>query len=83
MAIDMRDNGSQGTSLGCSYYVTIEQTLYLLEDVTMAGVELIETLLLHVQPTTVLISARAPDGLAQVLERGSQDINGNKGEIIP
>jgi DNA mismatch repair protein MSH5 len=79
MAIDMRGHGSQGSTLGCAYYVVLEQTLYLLEDVAMAGVDLVETLLLHAQPTTVLISARAPETLAQFLARGSQDVNGNRG----
>ncbi|KAI3331791.1 muts domain V-domain-containing protein [Xylariaceae sp. AK1471] len=82
MAIDMRDHGSQGSTLGCTYYVVLEQTLYLLEDVAMAGVDLVETLLLHAQPTTVLISSRAPEALAQFLERGSQDVNGNRGAYI-
>lgn len=82
MAIDMREHGSRGSSLGCAYFVALEQTLYLLEDVAMATVDLVETLLLHAQPTTVLISARAPEALAQFLERGSQDVNGNRGETL-
>ncbi|KAI1180496.1 muts domain V-domain-containing protein [Nemania sp. FL0916] len=82
MAIDMRDARSQGSTLGCAYYVVVEETLYLLEDVAMAGVDFVETLLLHAQPTTVLISARAPDSVAQFLARGSQDVNGNRGAYI-
>ncbi|KAI1812738.1 muts domain V-domain-containing protein [Poronia punctata] len=81
MSVDMRDHGSQSSTMGCAYYVTREQTLYLLEDVPMANADLVETLLLHAQPTTVLISSRAPESLAQVLERGSQDINGNRGDF--
>ncbi|KAI0914150.1 putative MSH5 protein [Ustulina deusta] len=78
MAIDMRDRGPRGSAIGCAYYVVLEEALYLLEDVAMAGVDLVETLLLHAQPTTVLISTRAPEPLAQFLARGSQDINGNQ-----
>ncbi|TGJ88151.1 hypothetical protein E0Z10_g516 [Xylaria hypoxylon] len=81
-AIDMRDRGPRGSTIGCAYYVVLEETLYLLEDVAMAGVDLVETLLLHVQPTTVLISSRAPESLAQLLASGSQDINGNGGAYI-
>ncbi|KAJ2987793.1 hypothetical protein NUW58_g4315 [Xylaria curta] len=81
MAIDMRDRGPRGSTLGCAYYVVLEEALYLLEDVAMAGVDLVETLLLHAQPTTVLISARAQESLAQFLARGSQDINGNRGDM--
>ncbi|KAI0489521.1 muts domain V-domain-containing protein [Xylaria cf. heliscus] len=82
MAIDMRDRGPQGSTLGCAYYVVLEEALYLLEDVAMASVDLVETLLLHAQPTTVLISARAPESLSQLLTRGSQDVNGNRGAYI-
>ncbi|KAI1197518.1 muts domain V-domain-containing protein [Nemania serpens] len=82
MAIDMRDHGPQGSTLGCAYYIVLEEALYLLEDVAMAGVDLVETLLLHAQPTTVLVSARAPEPLSQFLASGSQDINGNRGAYI-
>ncbi|KAI0450679.1 muts domain V-domain-containing protein [Xylaria acuta] len=81
MAIDMRDRGPRGSTLGCAYYVVLEEALYLLEDVAMASIDLVETLLLHVQPTTVLISARAPESLSQFLARGSQDVNGNRGDF--
>ncbi|KAI1744377.1 putative MSH5 protein [Xylaria scruposa] len=81
MAIDMRDRGPRGSTLGCAYYVALEEALYLLEDVAMAGIDLVETLLLHAQPTTVLISARAPESLSQFLARGSQDVNGNRGDF--
>ncbi|RYO76528.1 hypothetical protein DL762_002096 [Monosporascus cannonballus] len=77
MAIDMKNNGN----LGCSYYITAQETLFLLEDVAMAGVELVETLLLHANPTTVLISSRAPDSLADYLERGAQGVDGNRGDL--
>ncbi|KAI1304784.1 putative MSH5 protein [Xylaria venustula] len=78
MAIDMRDRGPRGSTIGCAYYIALEETLYLLEDVAMAGVDLVETLLLHAQPTTVLVSTRIPENLAELLARGSQDINGNQ-----
>ncbi|KAI1826467.1 putative MSH5 protein [Xylaria intraflava] len=81
MAIDMRDRGSHGSLIGCAYYVVMEEALYLLEDVAMAGVDLVETLLLHAQPTTVLISARAPETLANFLSSSSQDINGNRSDF--
>lgn len=83
LAIDMRDRGPQGSTLGCAYYVALDESLYLLEDVAMAGVDLVETLLLHARPTTVLISAKAPESLARFLAHGSQDVNGNRGEFLP
>lgn len=77
MAIDIKSNGN----LGCAYYIASQETLYLLEDVAMASSDLVETLLLHANPTTVLISARAPDSLADNLERGAQGVDGNRGEL--
>lgn len=74
MAIDMRDNGT----VGSAYYVAIDEALFLQEDVTMAGIEFVETLLLRVEPTTVLISLRSPDSLVEFLEAGAQDFEGNR-----
>ncbi|KAK6958086.1 hypothetical protein Daesc_000879 [Daldinia eschscholtzii] len=74
LAIDMKENGS----LGCAYYIAIDETLFLLEDIAMSGMDLVETLLLHVNPTTVLISARAPEKLADYLARGAQGVDGNR-----
>ncbi|OTB16046.1 hypothetical protein K445DRAFT_351925 [Daldinia sp. EC12] len=70
----MKENGS----LGCAYYIAIDEALFLLEDVAMSGMDLVETLLLHVNPTTVLISARAPEKLADYLTRGAQGVDGNR-----
>ncbi|KAI0838978.1 muts domain V-domain-containing protein [Hypoxylon sp. FL0890] len=77
MAIDMKDNGN----LGCAYYVTIDETLFLLDDVPMSGMDLVETLLLHVNPTTVLISARASETLANYLAKKAQGVDGNRGDM--
>lgn len=77
MAIEMKINGN----LGCAYYVTAQETLFLLEDVAMAGMELVETLLLHANPTTVLISTKAPDNLVSFLESGTQGVDGNRGSL--
>lgn len=74
MAIDMKDNGT----VGSAYYVAIDEALFLQEDVTMAGIEFVEMLLLRVEPTTVLISLRSPDSLVEFLEAGAQDFEGNR-----
>lgn len=78
MAIDMRDNGT----VGCAYYVAIDEALFLQEDIAMAGIEFVETLVIRVEPTTVLISLRSPDSLVNFLEAGAQDFEGNR-EGIP
>ncbi|KAI8957462.1 muts domain V-domain-containing protein [Daldinia sp. FL1419] len=75
LAIDMKENGN----LGCAYYIAIDETLFLLEDVAMSGTDLVETLLFHVNPTTVLISSRAPEKLEDYLERRAQGVDGNRG----
>ncbi|KAI1214055.1 muts domain V-domain-containing protein [Annulohypoxylon truncatum] len=77
MAVDMRDNGN----LGCAYYVAIDETMFLLEDVPMSGIDLVETLLLHVNPTTILISARASEALAGYLTKRVQGVDGNQGDL--
>lgn len=71
MAIDMKDNGA----LGCAYYVAADESMFLLEDVAMAGVEVAETLLLHARPTTVLATARIPQPLFDVLHQGCQTLD--------
>ncbi|KAJ0121776.1 hypothetical protein J7T55_008943 [Diaporthe amygdali] len=76
MAIDMKDNGT----VGCAYYVAIDEALFLQEDIPLAGMELVETLLLHVEPTTVLISIRSPDNLAHFIEAGAQDFQGHRNQ---
>jgi DNA mismatch repair protein MSH5 len=73
MAIEMK----QRRAVGCAYYVAIEEALYLQEDIPVAGLELVETLLVHVQPTTILIPSRGPDELAEYLEANAQDLDGH------
>lgn len=74
MAIDMKDNGT----VGCAYYVAIDEALFLQEDIPMAGIDFVETLLLRVEPSSVLISLRSPDNLVEFLEAGAQDFEGNR-----
>lgn len=79
MAIHMRDDGT----VGCAYYVAIDEKLFLQEDIAMGGIDFVETLLLRVEPTTVLISLRSPDSLVEFLEAGAQDFEGNRQGICP
>ncbi|KAH7326765.1 muts domain V-domain-containing protein [Stachybotrys elegans] len=50
-------------------FSTHDGILKVLNDVPMAGLDLCEQLLTNVQPTTVLVSARAPELLLDYLER--------------
>ncbi|GAB1311213.1 hypothetical protein MFIFM68171_01423 [Madurella fahalii] len=65
MALDMDKDGK----VGCAYYSAIDETLFLEEDVAMGGIEAVDTLLLHVQPTSIIIPKRAPGNLVEFLER--------------
>ncbi|KAL9609329.1 MAG: hypothetical protein Q9167_005895 [Letrouitia subvulpina] len=55
MAIDLRD----WATIGCSFYIAREETLYMMEDVKSGGPEIIETLRIYAQPTVMLLSSKA------------------------
>ncbi|OJD19083.1 hypothetical protein AJ78_00956 [Emergomyces pasteurianus Ep9510] len=66
MALDMKERGT----VGCCYYVTDEQKLYILEDTAFGGLEVIETLKLDVEPTVVLLSTRADQDTSNLGQNG-------------
>ncbi|KAI9820000.1 MAG: MutS protein msh5 [Pycnora praestabilis] len=59
MGIDMRDRGT----VGCCYYVAREEKLYLMEDVAFGGLEVINMLKVHVEPTVILLSSRVDESV--------------------
>lgn len=75
MALDMKESGQ----VGCAYYVAMDGALCLQEDIAMAGMEVVETLLLHAQPTTVIITNRVSDKLVEYLENSAQGPDGVQG----
>lgn len=77
MAIDMRERGT----IGCAYYVARDEKLCLMEDIKMAGLDIVDTLKLHVQPTTVLISTKAEEALESHLMKEARGVDrGHEGE---
>ena len=74
MAISMKDDDT----VSCAYYVALDEALFLQQDIPLAGIELVEMLILHIEPTTVLIPLRSPDKLVEFLEAGAQDFKGNR-----
>lgn len=75
MAIDMREKGT----MGCAYYIAREEKLYLMQDIKMAGLDIVDTLKTHAQPTLILISTRSDEQLeghlskeARGLDRGDE-----------
>lgn len=64
MAIDMRDKAT----VGCAAFSTADGTLALCQDIPWATLDVVEQLVMHIQPTTILISCRAPEELLNFLE---------------
>lgn len=71
MAVDMRDRGT----IGCAYYLAREEKLCLIGEIKMAGLDIIDTLKLHVQPTTILICVRSDEKLEDHLSREARGID--------
>ncbi|OBT67805.1 hypothetical protein VE03_02464 [Pseudogymnoascus sp. 23342-1-I1] len=69
MAIDMRDRGT----LGCTYYIAREEKLFLMEDIKLSGLDIVDTLKLHASPTVVLISTKSDDALEDHLMKEAKD----------
>lgn len=64
MGIDMRDN----STIGCAYYSTETNHLVLSEDISAAGMDVAEQFLMHIRPTTILVSRRSSSELLTFLE---------------
>jgi DNA mismatch repair protein MSH5 len=71
MAVDLRDRGT----IGCAYYVAREEKLCLMEDIKMGGLDIIDTLKIHVHPTVILISNRSDEKLEEHLNREARGID--------
>ncbi|KAF4637415.1 hypothetical protein G7Y89_g664 [Cudoniella acicularis] len=70
MAIDMK-----GGSVGCAYYVAREEKLYLMQDIKFGGLDIVDTLKLHAQPTTIVISTRSEEPLEEHLSKDARGID--------
>lgn len=60
MALDVH---AAGSTLGCAFFTSSTGLLELAEEITMADNEVIEQFIIHVQPTIILVSSRAPKWL--------------------
>ncbi|KFY27431.1 hypothetical protein V493_03503 [Pseudogymnoascus sp. VKM F-4281 (FW-2241)] len=69
LSIDMRDRGT----LGCAYYIAREEKLFLMEDIKLSGLDIVDTLKLHASPTVVLISTKSDDALEDHLVKEAKD----------
>ena len=75
LAIDMKDRGA----IGCAYYIAREEKLCLMEDMKMAGLDMVELLKLHAQPTIILISTRSDETLEEHLNKEARGIDRGEG----
>ncbi|KAF0318757.1 DNA mismatch repair protein [Colletotrichum asianum] len=65
MAIDVKDKGA----LGCAYHRTSEDTIYLLRDAPGTGLlTFINFLMVHVEPTVVVLPLKMPDEVVRFFE---------------
>ncbi|RKF63192.1 MutS protein-like protein 5 [Erysiphe neolycopersici] len=71
MAVDLRNR----ETIGCAYYSPREQRLYLVEDVKMTSLNIIDTLKLQIQPTVILISSKAEEKLECHLSQDARGID--------
>ncbi|KAK5987708.1 DNA mismatch repair protein MSH5 [Cladobotryum mycophilum] len=79
MALDMRD----GATMGCAFFNTTDGVLAVSEDIPTADVVIAEQFVTYIQPTTLLVSGRAPDYILAYLERrGSPNIEGDQSSMF-
>ncbi|KAF2706863.1 hypothetical protein K504DRAFT_412485 [Pleomassaria siparia CBS 279.74] len=64
MAVDLNGRGT----VGCCYYVTRNEKLYFMEDVTHGGVDVVDNLRIYIEPTTILLSNRIDDAVMEKLD---------------
>ncbi|KAK2001745.1 muts domain V [Colletotrichum falcatum] len=58
------------SEFGCAYYSSEEGSLFLLQDMPFAEpLQLVETILIHLQPTMILLPLKTPDAVVQFLEQ--------------
>lgn len=48
MAVELKERGT----IGCAYYIAREERLCMMTDISMAGLDMIDTLKIHVEPTS-------------------------------
>lgn len=63
MAIDLKDRGT----LGCAYYVARCEKLFVMEDIKLSTLDIVDSLKLHASPTVILISTKSDEALEEHL----------------
>lgn len=65
MAIDSRDNNV----MGCAFFDDSSEILHVSEDIPRSNLELLDHFTIFAQPTSVLVSSRAPRQVLEYVER--------------
>ncbi|KAF4490221.1 DNA mismatch repair MSH5 [Fusarium agapanthi] len=78
MAIDLREN----STIGCAYFSTTDGILHVSEDIATASLDIAEQFLIHIQPTSLLVSARAPASFRDQLEKIAASEGASRGVIF-
>lgn len=72
MAVSLQVKGV----LGCAYYSTDENSLFLLQDMSCTEpLQFVEMLMLHIQPTIVLLPLKVPDVVLQFFESYQSNVD--------
>lgn len=85
MALEMKAGGT----IGCAYFVAATSTLYLYEDIRIASLEVVESILFQAQPTCILVPSSSPEKLMEFLSNlscwisdGDQNPVGENGFVL-
>ncbi|QKD47976.2 muts domain V-domain-containing protein [Fusarium oxysporum Fo47] len=78
MAIDLGEN----STIGCAYFSTTDGILHVSEDIATASLDIAEQFLIHIQPTSLLVSARASASFRDHLEKITASEGASKGVIF-
>ncbi|APA14707.1 hypothetical protein SS1G_06712 [Sclerotinia sclerotiorum 1980 UF-70] len=78
MAVELKERGT----IGCAYYIAREERLCMMTDISMAGLDMIDTLKIHVEPTIILISNRCEEALEEYLQKDAKVIDRGDGSEI-
>ncbi|KAH0536656.1 hypothetical protein FGG08_006482 [Glutinoglossum americanum] len=68
VAFDMRNRGT----VGCCYYVAMEEKLYFMEDVKLGGLDVIDALKTQTRPTVILLPSRVDESVDAFLDPGKR-----------
>ncbi|KAF7936017.1 uncharacterized protein EAE98_002236 [Botrytis deweyae] len=71
MAVELKGRGT----VGCAYYLAREEKLCMMADISMAGLDIIDTLKVHIDPTVILISTRCEESLEDHLQKDAKGID--------